>query len=575
MNSVVFLTAQHMATYYLWQLKVCISNLASKGVSKQQIQILFATRDDEQLSNEDKLIVDFIEKSATTFYYPDERKEKNYSSSVRPHILAKHFLQFPELKGQTICYHDCDILFREMPPLFKEEINDTWYVSNTKDYLNSGYVKGHIGNDGFIQLCGIVGVEPSSVEQQDENCGGSQYVMKNLTASFWEKVEKDSERIYIFLNKLNLEKNIERALSRYPFNYSKGIQSWCADMWAVLWNAIYFNQKVKIHSDLDFSWPKNGSESWDKRYILHNAGVEQNEAEKYFYKGNYKYQTPFFEPLNYVCKESCSFIYSQAVNQIAKSNSGIPLLDFTFLIPAMIDSPDRLDNLLTSVRYLQKHFDTHINILEYGRQPKINPKLLPKMTIVRFVQGESELFHRTFFNNQLVDAACTPFISIYDTDVIIPAEQILKAVRLLREYNADMVYPYDGSFISIDKLASVIFSKFLDQAFFEENEGKFGISSRRSVGGCVMLNRESFIKAGKENEKFNSWGPEDVERYNRMKILGYEIRRVPGPLYHMYHERRKNSRYSDWQKRIEFMEEYRHVFNMKKIELEEYISNWQ
>jgi predicted glycosyltransferase involved in capsule biosynthesis len=137
-----------------------------------------------------------------------------------------------------------------------------------------------------------------------------------------------------------------------------------------------------------------------------------------------------------------------------------------------------------------------------------------------------------------------------------------------------MVYPYYGYFVSMDKLSSVVFSKFLEDRFFEENNEKFIVSSRRSVGGCVMLNRESFRNAGKENERFTSWGPEDIERYIRMKILGYKIKRVAGPLYHMHHERGKNSGYRDPEKYIAFIEEYRKVFNMKKKELEEYVSTW-
>jgi hypothetical protein len=386
-------------------------------------------------------------------------------------------------------------------------------------------------------------------------------------------VERDCQSIYSFLENINHQNKIAEVLQNNNQNLH-GIQSWCADMWAMLWNALYFNHDVKTHKDLIFSWPKNKIDDWSNNYILHNAGIIQNEAEQYFYKGNYFYQTPFFESLNHVNKQSCSFIYAEAVKQLAEEWQEIELSDFTFLIPVMIDSEDRMDNLFTAIRYLKKHFHTTIIIYEYGKQQSINPDLLPNRTLLLFEKGSNELFHRTYFINKLIDAAKTPFISIYDTDVIIPISQMLDAVRLLRSNNADAVYPYNGTFVSMDKLSSVIFSKFLDDKFFEENNEKFIVSSTRSFGGCVILNKESYCKAGKENIKFTSWGPEDIERYHRMKILGYKIKRVQGFLYHLYHKRGKNSGYIDSEKRIAFMKEYIKVFNMKKNELKEYVSSW-
>lgn len=573
-NDLTFLSAQHITTYYLWQLEVCVFNLHSQGVHQDQIHVLFATCPDQRLSEEDRIMLASIRQLATVFFYEDDRQERNYPSSVRPHVIAKHFLQFPQLEKATIFYHDCDIFFRELPPLLRQLNGDTWYVSDTAGYLDSHYLQRHIGEKGLLDMCGLVGVDALKVREQDADCGGAQYIMNKLTAAFWQKVEKDSEAIFTFLQKANREQYREKAVAEAPFEYGKNVQSWCADMWAVLWNALYFKHAVKVHPDLAFSWPKRPIESWRQNYILHNAGVVQEEAEQFFYKGNYIYHTPFSETFNFVDPQCCSVIYAEAVAAIAKPCKGLPLLDFSFLIPVMVDSDDRLDNLYTTTRYLQKHFGTRIFILEYGKQQQVNPAMLPRTTTLEFVQGDSEVFHRTSFNNRLIEMASTPFIVLYDTDVILPVCQLMEAAQVLRTQESDVVYPYDGSFLSMDKLSSAIFSKFLDDRFLMENAEKYAVSSRRSVGGCVMLGRESYRRAGKENEKFTSWGPEDVERYNRMKILGYTVKRVEGPLYHMYHERGRNSCYNDQEVAIAFLEEYAKVFNMKKRELEKYVSNW-
>jgi hypothetical protein len=57
----------------------------------------------------------------------------------------------------------------------------------------------------------------------------------------------------------------------------------------------------------------------------------------------------------------------------------------------------------------------------------------------------------------------------------------------------------------------------------------------KSVGGAVMFDAQAFIAGGMENEHFISYGPEDCERYDRFNMLGYRVRRIPGPIYHFDH----------------------------------------
>ena len=40
--------------------------------------------------------------------------------------------------------------------------------------------------------------------------------------------------------------------------------------------------------------------------------------------------------------------------------------DLTFLMPLKVDSVIRIENLLVVIRYLQRHFQTHIVVLEVG-----------------------------------------------------------------------------------------------------------------------------------------------------------------------------------------------------------------
>lgn len=170
-------------------------------------------------------------------------------------------------------------------------------------------------------------------------------------------------------------------------------------MWSILWNAIYFQHTIKTHSDLNFSWAKNSIQYWNKNYILHNAGVGQKEAEQYFYKGNYVYHSPFFESFNYVDKKSCSFIYSQAVKQFAPSWQRIDLTDVTFLIPAMIDSDDRLNNLFTVVRYLHKYLIQILLFMSTARYKQLILIHFPKKQNYSLSRKINQQMFNTFKSN--------------------------------------------------------------------------------------------------------------------------------------------------------------------------------
>ena len=56
-----------------------------------------------------------------------------------------------------------------------------------------------------------------------------------------------------------------------------------------------------------------------------------------------------------------------------------------------------------------------------------------------------------------------------------------------------------------------------------------------------MANRQTYVDAGLENENFYGWGLEDGERYYRWLNLGYKVKRIPGPLFHLSHGRGINS----------------------------------
>ena len=54
-----------------------------------------------------------------------------------------------------------------------------------------------------------------------------------------------------------------------------------------------------------------------------------------------------------------------------------------------------------------------------------------------------------------------------------------------------------------------------------------------------------------ENLNFYGWGPEDWERIERWKALGYRLKNITGNLYHLSHPLDINGRHnSDAQRRV-------------------------
>jgi predicted glycosyltransferase involved in capsule biosynthesis len=220
--------------------------------------------------------------------------------------------------------------------------------------------------------------------------------------------------------------------------------------------------------------------------------------------------------------------------------------DITFLIPIRLDSIYRLENLLLSIDFLQKYFETNIKVLEaYKYKNRILEGLLPRNVEYVFIKDRDPVFHRTKYQNLLLKDVETPYISIWEADIIAQPELMIDAITQLRENKAEAAFPYNGTVMNVSPILRAYYAKNRDMDFLQRNKDKMDILYDRTdlVGGAILLNKEAYIKAGKDNEKFYGWGNEDFERMHRWKVLEYCIFRADGHLYHLCHSRGHNSIY--------------------------------
>ncbi len=234
------------------------------------------------------------------FFYRDDRRKPSYISSIRPYLLHKHWLRYPELENEIIFYHDCDIVFSK-PINFGELIEGaTCYVSDTISYIGAKYIRSK-GEHYLDLMTRIVNVNKDLVVSQEENSGGAQYIIKDISAEFWKKVYYDCENLYRLVNDVITKEQPGHAL-----------QIWCADMWAVLWNLWFFDKVVKVTDKLSFSWSTSGVDDWEKHPIYHNAGVTV-ERKELFFKGEYQKVLPYDINEEEYSDKYCSIKYVQEI----------------------------------------------------------------------------------------------------------------------------------------------------------------------------------------------------------------------------------------------------------------------
>ena len=218
------------------------------------------------------------------------------------------------------------------------------------------------------------------------------------------------------------------------------------------------------------------------------------------------------------------------------------LSDVTFLIPVSTDSQDRIRNLCIVISYLLNHFKAEVYIGERSPRPALGGVIADGMTHFHYLSGDP-LFHKAKVLNDLAKEAHTNLICTFDSDLLLPAEQIAESVAMLRDREADVVIPYDGT---VYNMREEHLPGLEEAAFNCENLDKLqteGCRKRRtnSIGGCNIFYKKVYFEGGMSNEKFRSWGGEDDEIIHRFRKLEYDVKSVYGSMYHIPHARGVNS----------------------------------
>lgn len=246
------------------------------------------------------------------------------------------------------------------------------------------------------------------------------------------------------------------------------------------------------------------------------------------------------------------------------------LLDTVFLLLVSFDTMERLENTVHTVNYLHGNFDTHIYLWEVSSHNNgLLKRLIPQDVSYHFLQDYDPILHRTHYLNEMVKSAEEKFVAVWDVDVVVPVNQVLSSMSLLRQ-GCDFVYPYDAKFLdTTEGLRMMYLEENGNMELLEEyKDFMLSLYAPNPVGGAFFANRASYIDSGLENEAFYGWGLEDGERYNRWTNLGYDIGRVSGDIFHLSHPRLVNSRMQS--RDMDILKKRELVSSMKRTLWEKY-----
>lgn len=486
MESIIFLSAQPDKTYFIWQLELQLRNLNSLGIDKSKIQVLVSYSTDVGLNADFEIFMSESKNLAEFYCYPDKRQNPQYTSSVRANILKQHFELYPDLENETVFYHDSDILFSRIPAIKNVKKTAINYVSDTRNYLDIDYVRSVSDEELLQDMAAIVGVSVDTIEQNKSHTGGAQYILKGVNASFWEKVEKDSEALYICMKAYNRQLWINQYPHKKEYRSKKrGIQAWCADMWAVLWNLWYHNKPVEIHPELDFSWPFSSIDEWNRKAIQHYSGNIE-EKEQFFKKSEYLNYMPWYDSgLSSIPATNCSY---KIVELIKKRKEELDqersqYINSCIVLDTRTYTHDQINNFAVVCSYIHKYIDVNIYMITDDGQ---DDDVIRQMDTMEW----DKLIHDSTIETIL-------YVSL---PYIIDSQDWLKMLSPM--YNQGDTDFFFEQVYSVDQLFTETFSKILDTDLLHSNQGKFNTrelgedkSIRRVVLNSILADRKQQLDA--------------------------------------------------------------------------------
>ena len=243
----------------------------------------------------------------------------------------------------------------------------------------------------------------------------------------------------------------------------------------------------------------------------------------------------------------------------------IDLRDVTFLILIRLDSVDRLENVVLVTSLLAKYFDTNIVVREADDHCNgFLRSLLHRNIAYEYIEDKDPVLYKTRHFNSMSERVATPYLSIWDADVVPDKQTVLSVVERLRRGMADAALPYNHTCMDVTGGLRKYYMRKKDFRILPRNKDKMDVLYPHSlVGGAVFVRKDKYELVGKENEAHYGWGNDDFDRFTRFIKFGLKIHTEDTVLYHLSHPRGNNSQYGSLLKKQRSSAEVKKVSGLR------------
>lgn len=324
-----FVTVCPIDTYFTWQIHLWLESLRQLNLSSKAVVLLFVPQG--RKNDKWNQVIDLYPEVSFIYYIDDGTVGPllgSYIPILRPYCMVKYCEEHPESKDQAIFYCDCDILFTKSFNIDHLIDDDVCYLSDTNSYINASYFDSKLKDvlpemleeyktiDILDTAARMVGINREICEKNNMHSGGTQYLLKNMDASLWRVMFEKCIPVKKYLMDIN---------TKYFGSENKGFQSWCCDMFVILWELWRSEHIVKVVKEMEFGWSPDNITRLDSVGIYHNAGIVGEIQDNYpcFYKGKYHQgNDPFKDTqidivLNHEeSKKHCTWYYANALKNL-------------------------------------------------------------------------------------------------------------------------------------------------------------------------------------------------------------------------------------------------------------------
>lgn len=241
-------------------------------------------------------------------------------------------------------------------------------------------------------------------------------------------------------------------------------------------------------------------------------------------------------------KESIKFYHTANPEKVI---SRIDLMDVTFLIHIKSYSEKNRDNLASVINFITRHFSTRIIIVESGREQPCPVEEDHDLLYYLNLSRENEVFTVHDFGNLLL-MADTPFIAIWDGNVIVPPDQVLEAVNKLREGEDVLVCPYDGRYCYCNELVSNLFNETGNMGSLNDSVSEVILrNDYHSVRGAFIVKKNKYLVISDSIDNISDSELRDAARIIMFELSGLPLSFTKGCLFQLWYPTGKNQRSSD------------------------------